>query len=88
MVNPKKPFGEIGVLVNVIIQRLKSKHLVCLSFLRWQIFWGNKRKYFPHILGQGIILKFLSFYFLQKQSYDNFLWNSAQKYVHVIHADW
>ena len=29
---PKKPFGEIGVLVNLIIQRWKSKHLVCLSF--------------------------------------------------------
>ena len=26
-------FGKIGVLVNFIIQKLKSKHLVCLSFL-------------------------------------------------------
>ena len=25
-------FGKIGVLVNLIIQKLKSKHLVCLSF--------------------------------------------------------
>ena len=33
------------------IQKLKSKHLVCLSFLRWQSFWGNKRKYFTHIPG-------------------------------------
>ena len=36
----KKPFGtwqfgKIGVLVNLIIQKLKSKHLVCLSF--WDI---------------------------------------------------
>ena len=36
----KKPFGtwqfgKIGVLVNFIIQKLKSKHLVCLSF--WDI---------------------------------------------------
>ena len=33
---PKKPFGtwqfgKIGVLVNFIIQKLKSKHLVCVS---------------------------------------------------------
>jgi hypothetical protein len=33
----KKPFGswlfgKIGVLVNFIIQKLKSKDLVCLSF--------------------------------------------------------
>ena len=34
----KKPcgtwqFGKIGVLVNFVPQELKSKHLVCLSFL-------------------------------------------------------
>ena len=34
---PKKPFGtwqfgKLGVLVNFIIQKLKSKHVVCLSF--------------------------------------------------------
>ena len=38
---PKKPFtpwqfGKIGVLVNFISQKLKSKHLVCFSFLWWQ----------------------------------------------------
>ena len=38
----KKPFGtwqfgKIGVLVNSIIQKLKSKHLSCLSFLWWQL---------------------------------------------------
>ena len=26
-------FGKIGVLVNFFIQKLKSKHLGCLSFL-------------------------------------------------------
>ena len=35
---PKKSFGtwqfgKIGVLVNFVIQKLKSKKLVCLSFL-------------------------------------------------------
>ena len=43
----------IGINVNFIIQiqKLKSKPLVCLSFLRWQVFWGNERKYFTHIPG-------------------------------------
>ena len=30
---------------------MKSKHLVCLSFLWWQVFWGNERKHFTHIPG-------------------------------------
>ena len=43
-------FGTIGVLVNFITQKLKSKHLVCPSFLLWSgFFWGNERKYFKHI---------------------------------------
>ena len=42
------------VLVNLIIQKLKSKHLVCLSFLWWQGFWGNERKYFTHIPGLSL----------------------------------
>ena len=42
-VTPKKPFGswqfgKTGVLVNFIIQKLKSKHLFCLSFLWWEVF--------------------------------------------------
>ena len=50
----KKPFcaeqfGKIGVLVDFIIQKLKSKHLVCLSFLWWQVLCGNKRKYCTNI---------------------------------------
>ena len=44
-------FLVLHITVNSIIQKLKSKHLVCLSFLRWQSFWGNKRKYFTHIPG-------------------------------------
>ena len=40
---PKKSFGtwqfgNIGVLVNFIIQKLKGEHLVCLSFLWYQVF--------------------------------------------------
>ena len=46
---PKKAiwqFGKIGVLVNFIIQKLKSKHLVCLSFLWWQVFLREREKIF------------------------------------------
>ena len=54
----KKPFGtwqyaKIGVMVNFFVQKLKSKHLVCLSLLWWQVFWGSERKYFTHNLGLG-----------------------------------
>ena len=34
------------ITVNFIIQKLKSKHLLCV-----RSFWGNERKYFPHIPG-------------------------------------
>ena len=37
------------ISVNLIIWKLKSKHLVCLNYLWWQVFWGKERKYFPHI---------------------------------------
>ena len=37
------------IAVTFIIQKLKSKHFVCPSFLWWQVFWGNERKYFTHI---------------------------------------
>ena len=40
--------GKIGILVNFITQKLKSKR--CLSFHWWQVFLGNERKYFTHIL--------------------------------------
>ena len=37
---------HLGVLVNSIIQKLKSKHLVCLSFLLWQNFLREGEKIF------------------------------------------
>ena len=41
--------GKIGVLVNLITQKLKSKHLAFSVFSGQRFFWGNERKYFPHI---------------------------------------
>ena len=35
-----------GITVNFIIQKLKSKHLVCLSFLWWQVFLRERGKIF------------------------------------------
>ena len=37
---------KIGVLVNFIIQKSKSKHLVCLSLLWWQVFLREREKTF------------------------------------------
>ena len=34
-------FGKIGVFVNFITQKLKSKHLIFLSFLWLGFTWGN-----------------------------------------------
>ena len=45
------PNGFFCTTVNFIIIELKSKHLVCLSFLWWQVFLRKERKYFTHILG-------------------------------------
>ena len=39
-------FGKIGVLLNFIIQKLKSKQLVCLSFPWWQVFLREREKIF------------------------------------------
>jgi hypothetical protein len=39
-------FGKICVWVNFIIQKLKSKHLVCLSFFWWQVFLREREKIF------------------------------------------
>ena len=57
----KKPFdtwqfGKIGVLVNFIIQKLKSKHLVCLSFLWWQVFLREREKIFNTYSGPKSIV--------------------------------
>jgi hypothetical protein len=41
-------FFFVYLIVNFIIQKLKSKHLFCLSFLLWKVFL---REYFAHIPG-------------------------------------
>ena len=41
-----------GITVNSIIQKLKIKHLVRLSFLWWEVFWEKEWKYFANIPGQ------------------------------------
>ena len=61
--NCQVPNGFFWYTCKFIFQNLKYKHLVCLSFLSWQVFWGNERKYITHI--PGLKLKFkaiLSFY--------------------------
>ena len=35
-----------GINVNIITQKLKSKHLVCLSFLWWEVFLREREKIF------------------------------------------
>jgi hypothetical protein len=40
-------------------QKLKSKHLVCLSILWWEVFWGIEREYFAHILSLSATSAFL-----------------------------
>ena len=57
----KKPygtwqFGKIGVLANSIIPKLKSKHLVCLSFLWRQVFLREWQKIFYTYSGPRCIL--------------------------------
>ena len=39
-------FGKIGIVVNYIIEKLKSKHNVCLSFLWRQVFLRERKKIF------------------------------------------
>ena len=69
------PNGLFGITANFIVQKLKSKHLDCLSFLRWVFFLGNERKYFPNIPG----LSLLSLYLLQIDSKFNRNVNSTIK---------
>ena len=45
-----------GITVNVIIQKLKSKHLVCLSFLWRQVFLSEWQKIFYTYSGPRCIL--------------------------------
>ena len=41
----------LGITIYFTIQKLKNKLLVCVSFLWGEVFWGNERKCFAHILG-------------------------------------
>ena len=41
------------VLPLCLLRFFLKQTLVCLSFLWWQAFWGNTKKYFTHILGLG-----------------------------------
>ena len=59
----KKPFanwqfGKIGFLVNLIIQKWKSKHLVCLSFLWWQVLLRERGKIFYTYSGPLVALQY------------------------------
>ena len=56
---PKKVIWHLAIWQNFIIQKLKSKHLFCLSFLWWDFFLGNERKYFAHIPGLNLSKYFL-----------------------------
>ena len=58
----KKPFGtiqfgKIGVLVNVIIQKLKCKHLVCLSLV--SRFYEETRENILHMF-RALVLSFIT----------------------------
>ena len=50
--NCQVPSGLFWQNCYFTIQKLKSKHLVCLSFLWWKkFFWGNEKNYFAHTPG-------------------------------------
>ena len=44
--NFQVPNGFFGINVNFITHKLKSKHLVCLSYLWWQVFLTEREKIF------------------------------------------
>ena len=44
--NFQVPNGFFGITVNLITQKLKSKHFVCLSNLWWQVFLREQEKIF------------------------------------------
>ena len=44
-----------GITVNFITQKLKSKHLVCLSFLWWQVFFEGTRENIFHIFRVSVL---------------------------------
>ena len=76
---------KIGVLVNSIIKKLKSKHLVCLSFLWWQVFmrelekisytYSGSLRRFRHRVGTAIFFRGVSSLFGHK---------SITNWIHII----
>ena len=79
--NCRVPNDFFFITVNFIIQKLKSKHLVCLSFLWWQVFWGGTRENIIHILRALVLshcesllpLKYIHF---QSSVFTIFIWHS------------
>ena len=50
----------VRVLVNFISQKLKSKYLVCLSFIWWQVFLREREKiFYTHIQNSKLVKKSL-----------------------------
>ena len=73
-----------GIAVNFIIKTLKSKHLVGLSFLRWQIFfWGNKIKYFTPRFAGTVHIHFSKLLCLEYNTWTGFIliWQVPNSHV-------
>ena len=49
-----------GKTVNFVIQKLKSKHLVCLSFLQWQVFLREREEIFYTYSGPIYVFAFIN----------------------------
>ena len=58
--NCQVPSGFFGINVNIITQKLKSKHLVCLSFLWWQGFLREREKIFSTYSGPEQYLAYIA----------------------------
>ena len=59
------PNGFFGITVNFVIQKLKSKQLVCLIFLWWEVFLRELEKVFWAQYSFGAIEGQLTFLFSQ-----------------------
>ena len=59
------PNGFFGITVNFVIQKLKSKQLVCLIFLWWEVFLRELEKVFRAQYSFGAIEGQLTFLFSQ-----------------------
>ena len=64
-ISPLQQIGKIGVLVNFITPKLKSRHLPLSVFSGQRFFWGNEGKYFPHIPCLYLLLSFIAWPFLK-----------------------